>query len=259
MCHHQVPTVLRNSIQRPCRFRLVQNTICRSRRKLPVRPFSERITKMHIVIFQYSCQFVAPFAYSPEKCKLDHHPSYSFGGKYNLSKPSDTPCTSFQPTWCRNFLIYNNFPFAAPTAYAAEKVNLNQSPAYSFGVKAKDEKYIESPGNYGSCRELFDLLQLDMVSTAGVFFFQQHCSIFSNVNLQGHLLIAPKNARSNKAIPIVSEWGPSRKLRASLRHQEHTAPKKWIWINLRHIHSASRERMKNRSKVQVIFDVAFGK
>lgn len=99
-------------------------------------------------IFQYSYQFLAPFAYSPEKCNLDHQPSYSFGGKYNLSKPSGTPCKSLNSAHLMAkfpHLHNNHFSFAAPTAYQTEKVNLNHSPAYTFGTKANHEKYIETP------------------------------------------------------------------------------------------------------------------
>lgn len=34
----------------------------------------------------------------------------------------------------------------APSAYAPEKVNLKHTPAFSFGLKIKQERYSETPG-----------------------------------------------------------------------------------------------------------------
>lgn len=42
------------------------------------------------------------------------------------------------------------FISTAPTAYQTEKVGMNQSPAYSFGIKHKEQKYSDTPGNLKS-------------------------------------------------------------------------------------------------------------
>lgn len=34
---------------------------------------------------------IAPGAYSPEKCNLEHQPAFSFGGRYDTEKPYKTP------------------------------------------------------------------------------------------------------------------------------------------------------------------------
>lgn len=67
----------------------------------------------------------APNQYQPEKCNLEFQPAFSFGGRHNLEKPSQTP---------------------APGAYAPEKCNLEHQPAFSFGGRHDTEKPSQTPG-----------------------------------------------------------------------------------------------------------------
>lgn len=92
----------------------------------------------------------SPNHYQPEKCNLEHQPSYSFGSRPEEKVRSDTPgwyCYGSFPCWY--FIEIStqiSVSFTAPTAYAPEKVRKYTPPAYSFGLKIKQERYNNTPG-----------------------------------------------------------------------------------------------------------------
>lgn len=52
-------------------------------------------------------------------------------------------CSFYLQKFLNNYYFCS---FTAPTAYQTEKVNLNHTPAYTFGIKVKHEKYSDTPG-----------------------------------------------------------------------------------------------------------------
>lgn len=72
-----------------------------------------------------SCLVLAPGAYSPEKCKLDHQAAFSFGTRPEQKIKSDAP---------------------APNQYSPEKCNLDHHAAYSFGTRTEQKIRSDTPG-----------------------------------------------------------------------------------------------------------------
>lgn len=92
-------------------------------------------------MFNYS----APGAYRPEAVNLDHMPSFTFGGRYSLEKPNTNPGN----TMIVVYKIWLNFILCiAPCAYETEKVNLDHTPSYTFGLKVHHSKTNDTPGNF---------------------------------------------------------------------------------------------------------------
>ncbi len=89
---------------------------------------------------------IAPNAYRPEKPM--HTPRYSFGVKLNHEKTSDTP-GKFICIWKKLYFLQINIyecHLLAPGHYNNEKVQLDHTPSYSFGVKINHEKVSSTPG-----------------------------------------------------------------------------------------------------------------
>lgn len=97
----------------------------------------------------------APGAYRPEDVKLDHTPSYSFGNKFDLIKPNTNPGNYLDFLYI--YKIKHLKPktqsvyYVAPGSYHSESVNLDHSPAFTFGHKTKLSKTNDTPGTPDFC------------------------------------------------------------------------------------------------------------
>lgn len=102
---------------------------------------------------------LAPGSYSPEKCKLDFQPAFTFGGRHNLEKPSQTPGIYF---FSNQILIFPKSKlfvcvYLAPGSYAPEKCLLDHQAAFSFGIKPEQKIKNEVPAPNQYAPEKFKL------------------------------------------------------------------------------------------------------
>lgn len=83
-------------------------------------------TKLYDLQFcKFNSSNLAPGSYSPEKCKLEYQPAFSFGIKPEQKIESVAP---------------------APNQYEPEKCKLEYQPAFSFGGRHNLEKPNQTPG-----------------------------------------------------------------------------------------------------------------
>lgn len=76
-------------------------------------------------------------------------PSFTFGGRHSLEKPNNNPGNYSVKILFQNVSIYlKTIPIPAPCAYETEKVNLDHTPSYTFGVKTNHLKTNDTPGTY---------------------------------------------------------------------------------------------------------------
>lgn len=75
----------------------------------------------------------------PEKVVLDHTPAYTFGLKVKQEKFNDSPGIPFAILKLIEDIILDlvshSKTILAPGTYMPEKVNLDHTPSYTFGIK----------------------------------------------------------------------------------------------------------------------------